>query len=74
MNTPDRAARTAGVRTSLDDGHGDAFRHIYWNARMTQEFGPEWTETCCHVNHDRARLAPGEAPLCSLAGQARVEH
>lgn len=30
---------------SLSDGHSDAFRHMYWNARMTQEFGPEWTST-----------------------------
>ncbi|MFE9326673.1 DUF6973 domain-containing protein [Nocardia sp. NPDC052278] len=28
----------------LADGHGDAFRHAYWNARMTQEFGAEWTQ------------------------------
>ncbi|MFD7841512.1 DUF6973 domain-containing protein [Nocardia sp. NPDC059764] len=26
------------------DGKGDAARHIYWNARMTQEFGTDWTE------------------------------
>ncbi|WP_051132969.1 WXG100 family type VII secretion target [Nocardia paucivorans] len=26
------------------DDHTDAFRHIYWNALMTQEFGPEWTQ------------------------------
>ncbi|WP_406275077.1 hypothetical protein OH799_02395 [Nocardia sp. NBC_00881] len=26
------------------DGHGDAFRHAYWNARMTQEFGDDWTK------------------------------
>lgn len=25
------------------DGKGDAARHIYWNARMTQEFGTDWT-------------------------------
>lgn len=31
--------------TSLSDGHADAFRHTYWNARMTQEFGSEWTES-----------------------------
>ncbi|WP_016700724.1 WXG100 family type VII secretion target [Actinoalloteichus spitiensis] len=24
--------------------HVDAFRHAYWNARMTQEFGAEWSE------------------------------
>ncbi|WP_218722054.1 hypothetical protein [Nocardia sp. MH4] len=28
---------------TFDDGQGDAFRHSYWNARMTQEFGPTWT-------------------------------
>ncbi|MEU1431179.1 hypothetical protein ABZ412_29335 [Nocardia sp. NPDC005746] len=26
------------------DGHGDAARHMYWNARMTQEFGEDWAE------------------------------
>lgn len=24
------------------DGHADAFRHAYWNARMTQQYGEEW--------------------------------
>ncbi|MEV6338930.1 hypothetical protein AB0M12_29965 [Nocardia vinacea] len=32
-------------KVALADGHGDAFRHAYWNARMTQEFGAEWTQT-----------------------------
>lgn len=40
-----KSAAEENYPESLDDGHGDAFRHIYWNARMTQEFGPEWTET-----------------------------
>lgn len=31
------------IEKSLSDGHADAFRHMYWNARLTQEFGPEWT-------------------------------
>jgi hypothetical protein len=26
-----------------EDDHTDAFRHAYWNARMTQEFGEDWT-------------------------------
>ena len=26
----------------LSDGHTDAFRHAYWNARMSQQFGSEW--------------------------------
>ncbi len=32
----------AGPR-SISDGHGDAFRHTYWNALMTQRFGEDWT-------------------------------
>lgn len=28
---------------SGNDGHRDAFRHAYWNALLTKEFGPEWT-------------------------------
>ncbi|MFI7669924.1 DUF6973 domain-containing protein [Nocardia sp. NPDC049526] len=31
--------------TSYLDGHGDAFRHTYWNALMTQKFGEDWTQT-----------------------------
>lgn len=26
-----------------NDGHRDAFRHCYWNARLTREFGYSWT-------------------------------
>ncbi|MPY99544.1 MAG: hypothetical protein GEU97_16380 [Actinophytocola sp.] len=26
----------------VTDGHSDAFRHAYWNARMAQRFGDEW--------------------------------
>lgn len=39
----------AGIRDQvrngwpLSDGHTDAFRHAFWNARMTQQFGNEWT-------------------------------
>jgi hypothetical protein len=31
-------------RWKSNDGHLDAFRHAYWNALMTKEFGSEWTE------------------------------
>ena len=27
-----------------NDGQRDAFRHAYWNALMTKEFGAEWTQ------------------------------
>ncbi|SUE29895.1 Uncharacterised protein [Nocardia farcinica] len=38
------AALTYSPETEAD-GHGDAFRHMYWNALMAQEFGADWTET-----------------------------
>ncbi|MBM7773222.1 RHS repeat-associated protein [Actinokineospora baliensis] len=25
------------------DGHADAFRHMYWNAMMSRQFGEQWT-------------------------------
>ena len=28
---------------ALADGHGDAYRHAYWNALMTQKYGEDWT-------------------------------
>lgn len=38
------AERDLAARSyAKNDGHTDAFRHAYWNARMTAEFGPEWT-------------------------------
>ena len=27
-----------------NDGHNDAFRHAYWNARLTSEYGADWTK------------------------------
>jgi len=27
-----------------NDGHRDAFRHCFWNARLTKEFGQKWTQ------------------------------
>ncbi|WP_431956602.1 DUF6973 domain-containing protein [Nocardia lijiangensis] len=29
---------------NTQDNHTDAFRHAYWNALMTQEFGADWTK------------------------------
>ncbi|WP_157103763.1 DUF6973 domain-containing protein [Nocardia harenae] len=38
----------------IGDGHADAFRHAYWNAMLTKEFGAEWTEafTTAHERID----------------------
>jgi hypothetical protein len=34
--------RAARDQWPTGDGHNDAFRHAYWNARMTSEFGESW--------------------------------
>ena len=36
----ERSARNAWVQ---NNGHRDAFRHCYWNAILTDEFGESWT-------------------------------
>ncbi|MGH3980309.1 MAG: DUF6973 domain-containing protein [Pseudonocardiaceae bacterium] len=41
----DSAYDTADQRfpdQGAEDGHNDAFRHAYWNARMVQEHGADW--------------------------------
>ena len=37
----ERRARDAWVQ---NNGHRDAFRHCYWNAILTKEFGQNWTQ------------------------------
>ncbi|WP_141808357.1 DUF6973 domain-containing protein [Nocardia bhagyanarayanae] len=47
LKMPD-LAKEAALEYSPDtqaDGQGDAFRHMYWNALMSQKFGEEWTQT-----------------------------
>ena len=42
----DKAFAEAERRFTSDDqndDHQDAFRHTYWNALLTQRFGPDWT-------------------------------
>lgn len=40
--------------SAFTDGHGDAFRHCYWNARLTREFGEVWTRAFCTAHEARA--------------------
>ncbi len=44
-NITEDAEKTAAqlYPDSQFEGQGDAFRHAYWNALMTQRFGEEWT-------------------------------
>lgn len=44
MSRADQAAESRFGKKGQDDGHGDAFRHAYWNALMTREFGADWTK------------------------------
>ena len=30
------------IGQGIVDGHGDAFRHAFWSARLTQAFGADW--------------------------------
>ncbi|AZG44282.1 DUF6973 domain-containing protein [Gordonia insulae] len=43
MSKADQVAKDRFPPNSLNDGHGDAFRHAYWNALLTKQFGAEWT-------------------------------
>ena len=36
-----------------NDGHRDAFRHAYWNALQTRQFGAEWTEQFATAHEGR---------------------
>lgn len=40
---PPREQESARRAYGSNDGHNDAFRHAYWNARLTTEFGESWT-------------------------------
>jgi hypothetical protein len=37
----------------INDGHVDAYRHALWNARMTREFGEDWTARYA-TGHEKA--------------------
>jgi hypothetical protein len=45
-----------------NDDHTDAFRHAYWNARMTQLYGPDWAERYATAHEtDASNPGPREA-------------
>lgn len=58
-------AETAFEGQGFNDGHADAFRHAYWNARMTQEFGEEWTADYA-VAHERIEGNPADRAAMDL--------
>jgi hypothetical protein len=38
------AAESRFPEEGQEDGHGDAFRHAYWNALMTEKYGADWAD------------------------------
>ncbi|MFD4355482.1 WXG100 family type VII secretion target [Nocardia sp. NPDC058519] len=49
-----KAAEEAYPNIPTQDSHVDAYRHTYWNAMLTQEFGPEWTQEYATKHEGRA--------------------
>ena len=45
-------------QSSLHNGNGDAFRHAYWNAIMTREFGVDFTRELTNAHE----AVPGGGP------------
>ena len=48
-----------------NDGHVDAYRHILWNARMTVEFGEDWTRVYATA-HEKVAGNPGPREAMDL--------
>ncbi|MEU0502829.1 hypothetical protein [Nocardia sp. NPDC005998] len=63
---------------ALNDGHGDAFRHMYWNALMTQRYGEDWTQSFGTAHEGIGGNAPAREAMDlynnSLGRQISVEH
>lgn len=55
--------------TSLHNGKGDAFRHCYWNARMTIDLGSKIAEVIA-TNHEDAAPGPAKERKMDLANNA----
>ncbi|MBF6298801.1 hypothetical protein IU459_14795 [Nocardia amamiensis] len=52
---PDSYIGEDGKKTvDTQANHADAFRHTYWNARMTEEFGEQWTKEYASKHEGRA--------------------
>jgi hypothetical protein len=41
--TPAYVPKERAVEWANNDGHRDAFRHCFWNALLTKEYGEAWT-------------------------------
>ena len=48
-----------------EDGHGDAFRHAYWNALMVREYGADWARRFATA-HERLPGNPADREAMDL--------
>jgi hypothetical protein len=48
-----------------EDGHGDAFRHAYWNALMVRKYGPDWARQFATA-HERLPGNPADREAMDL--------
>lgn len=46
---------------SAEDGHQDAFRHAYWNARMTKEYGEKFAKDFATAHEGTSNKSDREA-------------
>ncbi|KAI9674534.1 MAG: hypothetical protein M1817_001872 [Caeruleum heppii] len=53
--------------TSLHNGVGDAFRHCYWNARMTIDLSVDTAQTFANLHEDGAAGQPAEERSMDLS-------
>ncbi|WP_433592801.1 DUF6973 domain-containing protein [Nocardia sp. CA-145437] len=49
--------------SSTADGQADALRHSYWNARMSQEFGEDWTTKYATAHEKTAGNPPAREAM-----------
>lgn len=49
--------------SSTADGQADALRHSYWNARMSQEFGEDWTKKYATAHEKTAGNPPAREAM-----------
>ena len=53
------------LKDDIEDNHIDAYRHMYWSARLAKEFGPEWAEQFTTA-HERRPGAPTQREAMDL--------
>lgn len=65
-NNASKAAADLFPAKSLHNGKGDAFRHCYWNALMTIDFGSDRAEEVA-TNHENYADGPAKEKKMDLA-------